>query len=292
MDPHHGGVLRGITLMVAGIFCLSAMDAGVRWLVQGGMPVIQLIALRGWILLGVMGVWIWRKAGISSLATRRPLHHLLRAVAGMGAPLAFFVALKTVPLAEATAVFFCSVFLLTIGSTIFFKERVGRHRWGAVIAGFTGVLLVTSPGGESFKPQILLVLLASVSYTVLILMGRWMSATETTFSLVFSFNLVMALGFSLVLPWFWAPIEPAQLSVLLLVSSLALAGYFLLTSAFTSAPVAVVAPFEYSALAWASAFGYLLWDEVPAATTVSGIVVIVASGLYIAWREHRVGGKR
>jgi drug/metabolite transporter (DMT)-like permease len=284
-----GIVLKGILLMIAGIFCLSAMDAGVRWLMLEGMSAVHLIAVRGWILLLVMTIWIWRRAGVHSLVTRRPWHHLIRAGFGMLSPLAFFVALKTVPLAEATAVFFCSVFLLTIGSSLFFGERVGLHRWGAVVVGFIGVLVVTQPGAESFKPQILLVLAASVLYCILILMGRWMSRTESTFSLVYYYNLALTMGYALVLPWFWQSMTGTEFSVLLLVSALALAGYFLLTHAFSVAPVSVVAPFEYSALAWATGFGWLLWGDLPASTTVIGIGLIVCSGMYIAWREHRIG---
>lgn len=280
------GPYRGIVLMVAGIFCLSAMDATVRYLVLEGMSVVQLVAVRSWILLAAMTVWIWRRAGITALATRRPLHHALRAGVGLLAPLSFFVALKTIPLAEATAVFFCSVFLFTLGSIVFFGERVGIHRWGAVIGGFAGVLVVTRPGADSFQPQVLLVLLASTLYCAMFLMGRWMSSTESTFSLVFSYNLGSAVGYTLMLPWFWGAITSQQFAVLLLVSVLALAGHFLLTQAFAVGPVSVVAPYEYSALAWATLFGYLLWREVPAVTTVAGIAMIVASGLYIAWRER------
>ncbi len=280
---------RGIALMVGGIFCLSAMDATVRYLVLDGMGVIQLIAVRSWILLVVMTAWIWQRAGISALATRRPGHHLLRAGIGMAAPLAFFVGLKTIPLAEATAVFFCSVFLITIGSTLFFGEQVGPHRWGAVLVGFAGVLVVTRPGADSFQPQIFLVLLASGLYCALILLGRWLSVTESTFSLVFFYNLASAVGFTLLLPWFWASISGEQWLVLLVVSALALAGHFLLTQAFAVGPVSVVAPYEYTALAWATLFGYLLWREVPGATTFLGIAIIAASGLYIAWRERRAG---
>ncbi len=262
------------------------MDATVRWLVLDGMSVVHLVAVRSWILLLVMTAWIWNRGGASALITRRPLHHLLRAGVGMLAPLAFFVALKRIPLADATAVFFCSVFLITIGSTVFFGERVGPHRWGAVIVGFAGVLVVTRPGADSFEPQILLVLAASLLYCAMVLLGRWMSSTESTFSLVFNFNLGAAVGYTLILPWFWQDMTGLQFCVLLLASALALAGHFLLTQAFAVGPVSVVAPYEYSALAWATLFGLLVWGEVPAATTMAGIGLIAASGLYIAWRER------
>ncbi len=281
---------QGILLMVAGIFCLSAMDATVRWLVLDGMSVVHLVAVRSWILLVAMTIWIWRRAGLAALTTKRPLHHAARAGIGMLAPLAFFVALKTIPLAEATAVFFCSVFLIIIGSTLFFGEQVGPHRWGAVVVGFAGVLVVTRPGADSFQPAILLVLAASGLYCALILMGRWLSSTDSTFSLVFFYNLGSAIGYTLVLPWFWQSMSATQFGVLLLVSALALAGHFLLTQAFAVGPVSVVAPYEYTALGWATLFGWIAWREVPAQTTVAGIGLILASGLYIAWRERLARG--
>ncbi|MCZ7596629.1 MAG: DMT family transporter [Gammaproteobacteria bacterium] len=250
-----------------------------------GMSVVQLVAVRSWILLAAMTVWIWRRAGITALATRRPLHHALRAGVGLLAPLSFFVALKTIPLAEATAVFFCSVFLFTWARSCS-SANASASIDGGGDRGFAGVLVVTRPGADSFQPRVLLVLLASTLYCAMFLMGRWMSSTESTFSTVFSYNLGSAVGYTLMLPWFWGAITSQQFAVLLLVSVLALAGHFLLTQAFAVGPVSVVAPYEYSALAWATLFGYLLWREVPAVTTVAGITMIVASGLYIAWRER------
>jgi drug/metabolite transporter (DMT)-like permease len=282
-------VVVGIALMVSGIFCLSAMDAAVRWLMLRDVSAVQLIAVRGWLIFLLMTLWMARRAGLGALTTRRPLHHAIRAGFGMLAPLAFFVALKTVPLAEATAVFFCSVFIMTLASMLLFGERVDRYRWMGVITGFLGVLIVTRPGAASFQIEILLVLVASGLYCVLILMGRWMSSTESTFSLVFSYNLGSTLSFTVLLPWFWAPLDASQWMVVLIASALALAGHFLLTHAFSTAPVSVVAPFEYTALVWATGLGFLLWGDVPAATTLVGIAIILASGLSLAWRERRQG---
>ncbi len=272
--------------MCGGILCMAAMDAGVSYLVRHDMPVVQVIALRSWVLTVAMVAWVLRRAGPGALRTRRLRDHLVRGAVGALAPLTFFIALGSVPLADATAVFFLSVFIMTVASTRLFGERVDGGGWAAVALGFTGVMVITRPGADSFRPEILLVLVASVCYCVIMLMGRWMSRTESNFSLVLSYNLVSLAVFTVLLPWYFGPITATLAAVLALVTALTLAGHFLLTAAFNVGPVSVVAPFEYSALVWAALFGYWLWDEIPDSVTVAGMIMIAGSGLFIAWRER------
>lgn len=283
--------LRAVTMMLAGVLALSAMDATVKWLLMRGLSPFQIIAERGWIITLFMLVSLPRQ-GPYALRTTRIRAHLLRTLVGFLAPVLFFLSLRTVPLADATAIFFSATFFLAAGSAQVLGEPVGYHRWIAIMVGFAGVVVVTAPGSELFQPASLLSLGAGAAYAVLVLAGRWLSTTETTFRLVFYYNAITTLLATFVLPFFWRSLAPGELAMILLTAILALVGYLFLTRAFTIGPVGVVAPFEYTALLWAVLFGLLFWGEVPAPRVWLGLAIILSSGLYIILRERGGGSAR
>lgn len=273
--------------MLLGVSLLSIMDAGVKWLLIREISVIEIIALRGCFITLALLMVIPKRGGWPTLHTRQIKLHTLRTAVGFLAPLCFFMALKFLPLADATAIFFCATFFMTAGSTFFLGEYVGPHRWAAVALGFTGVLLVSSPGSESFQPASLLALVSGAAYAFIILTGRVLVRSDSPFVLVFYFNAMITLIASLLLPFFWSTPSPSVLLMVLLVSTLALGGYFSLTHAFTLAPISAIAPIEYLALVWATLLGYLFWNEIPSITAWQGMALILTAGLYIFWREGR-----
>jgi drug/metabolite transporter (DMT)-like permease len=279
--------LKGILLMLLGVSLLSIMDSAVKWLLLKDISVIEIIAVRGWLITLVLLLSLPKQGGWKTLQTGRIKLHLLRTVIGFFAPLCFFLSLKYLPLADTTAIFFCTTFFMTAGSTIILGEYVGLHRWLAVFIGFIGVVLVSSPGTESFHPASILPLIAGAAYAVIILTGRLLARTDKPIKLVFYFNAFNTLIASCILPFFWATPSMEIMLMLLLVSALALAGYFCLTNAFTLAPVSAIAPIEYVALIWATLLGYLLWHEIPSLQAWQGMALILAAGLYIMWRESR-----
>ena len=121
---------------------------------------------------------------------------------------------------------------------------------------------------------------------MMMLWGRKLSITENTISILFYFNLVFAVIGTVALPFVWTPLDAEEFSILLVVSVLALIGYFLMTRAFTLSPIAVIAPYEYTALIWALLTGYVIWGDFPDTRAWLGILVIAASGLYILYRER------
>lgn len=271
--------------MLAAMATLSTMDAGVKWLLLRDIPVFQVIAVRGWIITTAMLLLIAIKYDLLILRTAKLRQHLLRAATGFLAPLLFFLSLKYLPLADATAIFFCGIFFMTAGSAWLLSESVGKHRWIAVFVGFVGVLLIARPGVGVFQPASLLPVAGAASYALLMLWGRKLAETESTFNILFYFNVVFTVIGSLGLPLIWHAMDASEFLVLLLVSALALLGYYLITRAFTIASIAVIAPLEYTSLVWALLLGYLLWGDFPDAMAWVGIAVIVASGLYILYRE-------
>lgn len=278
--------LKGISYMMSAIAVLSMMDAGIKWLVMRDIPVLQIIAMRGWIITVFLLVLTVTKFDISMLATKKAKQHFLRAALGFIAPFAFFVSLRYLPLADTTAIFFCSIFFMTAGSAWFMKESVGIHRWIAIVVGFVGVLFIVRPGVGSVQIAGLLPVVGALSYAMLLLWGRKLSVTETTMSMLFYFNLVFMLIGTATLPFVWTPVLVNELLVLLGVSVLALCGYYLITRAFTVSPIAVIAPFEYTSLVWALLLGYLIWGDFPDLRAWIGILIIALSGLYIMYRER------
>jgi drug/metabolite transporter (DMT)-like permease len=277
--------LLGIALMLLAMLMFAVMDAIAKWLVNAQMSAVQVIAVRSWIMLPLILATLAARGELSQLATRRPLQHLLRGCLGFFAPFTFFTSLKSLPLADATVVFFSSTFVLTAASAIFLKEKVGVHRWSAVAVGFGGVVIAMNPSGGGDLDAYLLVLAATVIYAMIFVSGKFLSRTDSIISLVFSLHLGMGIMATLVLPWVWIPmsrLEFAQLGVLALI---AMAAHVLFTTAFARADVSALAPFEYTALLWATIIGYLLWRDIPTTEVWIGAAIIIASGLYVIHRE-------
>lgn len=174
---------------------------------------------------------------------------------------------------------------MTALSALWLGEQVGKHRWGSVVVGFIGVLIITQPGVDTFRIETIYVLLASIAYSIFILSGRWLSRTESTFSLVFYYNLVVLVLCSATLPWQWQAMPADILLFMMVFAALALLGHFALTHAFSLAPVGAIAPYEYSAMVWAVVLGFLVWGDIPSIATFSGMLIIVVSGLYLLHRE-------
>jgi len=206
---------------------------------------------------------------------------------GFFAPYCFFTSLKTLPLADTSVVFFSGTFMITALSWPLLKEKVGVHRWAAVIIGFIGVIIAMKPQGDGQLIGYIYCLAGSFAYAILFISGRWLSKTESVVSLVFMFNFGLAIVSTLSVPLVWVPMSGELIMIVFLFSVLALSGHLCLTAAFSKAPVGVIAPFEYTALIWTVILGYFIWQDIPALNVVIGAVIIISCGLYVIYRESR-----
>ncbi len=277
--------LLGIGLMILAMLLFVMMDALAKWLVSSEMSAIQLIAIRSWIILPLILLVLAARGEIKDLKTRHPRRHLLRGCCGFFAPLAFFSSLKSLPLADATVIFFSSTFILTAASALFLKERVGLHRWGAVLVGFIGVVIAMDPRGGGDLQAYLQVLAAATIYAMIFVTGKHLSRSESVISMVFSLHLGMGFMATLALPWVWVPVSLVELGQLSLLTVIALFAHYLFTAAFARADVSALAPFEYTSLLWATAIGYLVWQDIPTRQVWIGASIIIACGLYVVHRE-------
>ncbi|MDH3449197.1 MAG: DMT family transporter [Gammaproteobacteria bacterium] len=285
MSRHKTNNLLGIGLMMLAMFLFGVMDAIAKWLVVANMSAIQIIAVRSWIIVVMIPLVLAVRGELAELATRQPVQHALRGMVGFLAPFSFFTSLETLPLADATVVFFSATFILTAASAIFLKERVGIHRWSAVVVGFGGVVVAMNPQGGGPIGAYLLVLCAASIYSMIFIYGKQLSKRDSIITLVFSLQLGMGIIATTALPWVWVPIGIAVSGQLLLMAMIALVAHYLFATAFARADVSALAPFEYTALVWATIIGYVVWHEIPSTEVWMGAAIIIACGLYVIRRE-------
>lgn len=286
MTDSRDTIASGIVLMVVGVACLSANDAFAKRLVADYSP-LQILFLRNVIALPFAVMLTARMGGREALLSHRPAAHLLRGVLWIAATVTFFTSFIYLELAEATALIFVAPLFITAISAILLREHVGPRRWIAVLVGFVGVLIVIRPGTATFQPASLLPVSTAFIYSLLMLSARWVDPRETIWTMLLYLTGTSALLSALIVPFVWQPVRLEDLWLFAAVALFGTAGMTMMTQAFRLAPAAIVAPLDYTALVWATAFGWLFWQEVPDRLAFVGAAVIVASGLYVIWREQK-----
>lgn len=290
-QPVDGAPLRGIALMVAGIFVMSVLDALIK-LLGASYPSIQIVLLRCVFGLIPLFAIIAYRGGLAALKTKRPVAQAIRSAFGAGAMIGFFYALTKLGLAETVTLAFSSPLFVTLMSVPMLGEKVGPRRLTAVAVGFVGVLIVVRPGGEIFSLYALIPIASSFCFAMTMLMARQMTDTETSVSMTLYTSLgglvVGLIGAPAV--WIWP--ELWDWPIFLVLGLMGGIGQFLVTASFRFAEAAVIAPFEYTALIWATLFGFLFWNEMPDTISIFGGVIVIGAGVYIGYRETRVHPKQ
>lgn len=278
--------VHAIMAITLAIFMFSLSDAASKALV-GHYSVVQIIFLRATLSMALIGAWIMKSGGPKRLATRRPMLHALRVVIGVGEVSLFYLALRTVPLADATAVYYAAPLISTAFSVPFLGEHVGPRRWAAVALGFVGMILIAHPGGAMLNPGVILVLFAVVLYALTMILNRLLSRTENNLSLVFYMILGEIIVMGALLPGHWRTPSVGDLAWMMGLGAMTTSAHFALVHAYSRAPVAVISPFDYTALFWATVFGYLFWGDVPTLDVWVGAFLVIVAGAYVVYREGK-----
>ncbi|MEX0922299.1 MAG: DMT family transporter [Rhodovibrionaceae bacterium] len=277
----------GISAMVIGMAMMSSMDAMAKWLGEG-YPIGQVVFFRNLFgLLPTLAI-VWQLGGFTLPTTRRWRLHLLRGLLGVTAQFSFFLGLRSLGLAEATAIAFAAPLMVTALSVPLLGEKVGPRRWAAVVLGFLGVLIMVRPGPESFQPAALLILLAAFSYAMIMLTTRMLARSDSNAALLLFGSTVSLTLSALLLPIGWKTPDMADFAVFVALGLIGGTGMFFITQAYRYAPAAVVAPFEYVALVVAAVLGFLFWQEIPDLYVWLGAAVVIGAGIYIFYRETRL----
>lgn len=275
---------------LAAILLFAVMDTLIKFL-AAGYPVAQLMFVRSLVALLLVGGFTLARGGLAPLRTKRPWGHVWRAFAGLVSMGCFFYAFKHLPLADVYVLSFAGPLFITALSGPLLGEAVGWRRWVAVLAGFGGVVVMAQPSAGMPLLPVLVGLCAALFYALAALAVRGLSRTETAASIVVYLLLTTtAVSGALALP-VWVGPSWVELALMAAVGALGAGAQVLLTQAFRRAPPAVVAPFEYTGMVWASLFGWLVFGDLPTAPVLAGAMVIIGSGLYILHRET-VAGRR
>lgn len=271
-------VLSGVALMCLGVACFGVNDAIAKVLADRYSP-MQILFMRNVLALPVALLLALGVQGQRALQSSKPGVHLVRGVFWILATFLFFTSIKHVGLAKSTALLLASPVLIVAVSAVFLKERTGFKTWVVVISGLLGALIIVRPGLAGFDPLALLALLAALMAAFLMLSARWVDETESFWTLMLYLTASSALVSALAVPFFWVPLQVRDLILFAGVAAFGTAGMVLMTQAFRLAPATVVAPLDYTALLWATLFGWLFWNEVPDLITYIGAVIITMSGI-------------
>lgn len=279
------GNLRSIYAMLIAVFMFSLMDTAMK-LLAAHYPAMQVAALRSLSSLPLVCAYVAWRGGFGTMMRARWSLHVLRGALGIGMLALFAYGLKRLSLAEAYSVFFIAPALITAMSVFFLKESVNLARWIAIVVGLGGVLVVLRPEGGGFLTLGGLAVLGSaVCYAISAIAARILARTDSTQQMMFWLMLLMALGATALAAPEWVGVDPGHL---LLLCGLAVSGFFgqlAITEAFSHGEASVVAPFEYSALAWGVAIDWLMWSTLPDSYTLIGAAIIIGSGLYLIRHE-------
>jgi drug/metabolite transporter (DMT)-like permease len=278
-----------ILAICAGVAFLVSNDAIAKLLTDRYTP-IQIIFVRNLLALPMIAALVVLLKGAQALRTRHLGVHALRGVLMVLGAWFYFTSLQYLPLAEATALVFAAPIFITALSVPLLGEHVGWRRWGAVILGFVGVLVIVQPGGATFQPASLLVVVTACVYALFMISARWIGRAESVWTMMFFvilFPMLYAAPFAIAV---WQPIALPDIPFFLALAVLGSLGITLIGQAFRLAPAAVVAPFDYTALLWAGGIGWLVWGDVPGRWTLAGAAIIIVSGIIIVLREARSKG--
>jgi drug/metabolite transporter (DMT)-like permease len=280
-------ILPAIALRLTSVLIFATMNVTIKLAERSGAALGEILFFRQFGACVLVAGVIAAGPGLRTVATQRLASHVLRAIVGLTAMALTFTGIVALPLAEATTINFTVPVFATILGALVLREPTGWHRWAAVITGFVGVLIVAQPGGAHFPLWgagcALAGALGTASVTILL---RQMGRTESALTTVFWFSALSLLPLSLV---YAAAAQPHAAMTWVWLAAIGLLGglaQIAMTSSLRLGPVSMVVPMDYSSLLWATLFGWLVFDVLPASATWIGAPLIVASGLYIVWREH------
>jgi len=279
--------MAGIGMMCVAVACLCVNDAFGKTLAVDYSP-FQILFLRNLIAFPFAVLIALKLGGPRALVSHRPAAHLLRGLIWVAAAATFFTSLTFLGLAEATALVFAAPVFVTALSALVLKEHVGWRRWSAVLAGFLGVLIVVRPGSGTFQLASLLPVATAFLYATLMISARWVDPRESVWTLMLYLVGAGALLCAPALPFVWVEVRPQDIWLFVGIALFGTAGVTLMTQALRLVPAVVIAPFDYTALIWATALGWLIWNEIPDLATYFGAGVIILSGLFIVFRERQL----
>jgi drug/metabolite transporter (DMT)-like permease len=279
--------LVGIGLICTAVTIFTVLDTSAKFAALHGVPTLEIVWFR-YTLSVVFAVALlqpWRHP--ADYVSRRPVVQGLRAAFLLGSTVLNFIALQYLPLTQTVSITFAAPLIITALAGPILGEWAGPRRWAAVVVGFLGVVIVVHPEPGAFQPATLYSIAAAFCYAGYGLTTRLLSRTESAAGMLVYGSLVSAIALTPTLPTVWTmPYDWHVLLALVLTGVAGAVGHWFLILANRHAPATVLAPFSYTQLLSMAVAGYVVFDTTPDISTLAGALVIIASGLYIVYRER------
>jgi len=298
----------GIYAVSIGLFLFSVQDVIIKSF-SDRYSILQIVFTRSIVALLILAIVLLFTGNRTSLHVHKLWPVLFKGSCGYFSYLTYYLALASLPLADAATITFSAPIMVTVLSALLFREQVGWRRWGAVLIGFAAIVLVVGPRGHFGNLAVVLALFAAFSYAVSTVSTRFIDPRDKAGVAAF-YSMITYLFWSVVttlvigvLTENWQHEGPSELGFLfrawttpghldqwlmILTGFIAAGGFYMLVRAYMIGEFSAVAPFEYLYIVWGALFGYLVWREVPSLTTILGVLLLVASNLYILRRELRL----
>lgn len=287
MEPTKIKSSKGVAIvtMCAGVLSLVVNDAIAKGLVVKFDP-FQILFLRSLIALPIITAFVLWTNGFNGFQSAKVRIHIIRALLAVSATYLFIRSLGVLPLAEATSIIFAAPIFVAALSMPLLKQRAGFTRGVAIAVGFLGVLIILQPGSATLQIASFVALAAAFLNALVMISARWIDDRDGFWTMTLYMTLFSGLFCVFTLATDWPSIGITDLAYFV---GMAVAGTFgiaLISQAFRMSDATVVAPFDYTALIWATAFGWIIWGTVPELLVYIGAVVIIGSGIYLIASEE------
>lgn len=276
---------RGILMALLATISYAVVDTLSKYQARS-YPVEMIVWARYAVPFALLAAIFMPQRGARMLRTNFPRVQFIRGILLITGTLFIVFAYRIMPLAEAQAISFIHPVLLTVLAVLFLGEKVSRMGWAAVLIGFSGVLIIVRPGGGLFTPAAILPLGLALTFSSYQMFTRMIATKENAINSLCSVMLVGAVVMSCVLPFVWVTPTLTGLIFFILIGITGGAGHFFTIKSLEYAPASLLAPFAYVQLLWVTLLGALVFDNIPDAITLIGMMVVAAGGLLVAATRH------
>lgn len=296
-----GSIARPRPLLALGVRLLAALALATMGMLvklagDRGVHLAELIFWRQMLTVALLGVGLAATGRLAMLRTRRLPAHARRAASGLFGMIFTYGAVLLLPLAEATTLGFTAPVFAVLIALVVFREKIGPYRWGAVAMGFAGVLIVMQPFGGLHEgvtlAGIAVGLVAPAMVALISFQLQDLNTTENPWSIVFWFAALTTPLAAIALPFVITAHDPVTWALILGMGLVGAAAQMLLTTSLRFGSAAVILLMDYTALIWASLYGYYIFDRAAPTSLWFGAPLIIAAGLLIAWRERQLARSR
>lgn len=287
---HENAKFKGIILMVLSTLFMGLNNALLKWL-SDTIPTTQLLSMRSAVICLIILAIAARYRSLAVIRMGNKRGHLLWGGVHFINGILFILAVSVLPLADAIAIGFAGPLFLTALAIPFLGEQVGWRRWSAIIVGFLGIVIITRPTPETFRLLALIPLGVALSGAIRDIITRKLTAHEGSLAILFSSSVISVVFTLPMAPFGWVMPNATEWGLAALTGCSVCLGQYFMIETFRYAEAKVVAPLRYTAIIWSVILGFVVWGDLPDSWTVTGTLVVVASGIYILNREYRARGE-